>query len=62
VLSVESRWNQLKLRLLNTRGTGAHFTGYATTQELHLKCPFMASMFSIGRHVRRHVLRQEFTE
>jgi len=31
VLSVESRWNQLKLRLLNTRGTGAHFTDYVFT-------------------------------
>ena len=29
---------------------------------LHLRCSFMASLFAIGRHVRRHAPRQEFTE
>ena len=39
-----------------------HISEYAITQELHLRCSFLASLFSIGRHVRRHAPRQEFTE
>ena len=38
-----------------------YFSDFAT-QELHLRCSFLASLFSIGRHVRRHAPRQEFTE
>ena len=47
---------------LDVWGSITNFSGNRTTQELHLRCSFMASLFSIGRHVRRHALRQEFTE
>jgi len=39
-----------------------HNSGFRTTQEVHVRCSFMPSLFFIGRHVRRHAPWQEFTE
>jgi len=47
------------LALSVTLGTA---TWDKTTEKWNLSDVYMTLLFSIGRHVRRHALRQEFTE